>query len=105
MSDSAAAAMVASMNFVPVEQLTAFVDKKMTVDLLGIVISVGQLGSVKRKNDQSELSRRDITIVDRSMKTVVVTIWGEAAEKEGAELEKIAEAGGKIRIHWLISFR
>jgi Replication protein A OB domain len=34
------------------------------VDLLGVVTTVGPLGSVKRKSDQSELQRRDITLLD-----------------------------------------
>ncbi len=33
--------------------------------MMGVVISVGQLGSVKRKSDNSELSRRDITLLDQ----------------------------------------
>lgn len=35
------------------------------VDLLGVVTTVGTLGSVKRKSDQSELQRRDITLLDQ----------------------------------------
>ena len=35
------------------------------IDLLGVVTSVGPLGSVKRKSDNSELSRRDITLLDQ----------------------------------------
>ncbi len=34
------------------------------VDLLGVVVNVGQLGEIQRKSDGSSLSRRDITIVD-----------------------------------------
>lgn len=35
------------------------------MDLLGVVTNVGALGSVKRKSDQSELQRRDITLLDQ----------------------------------------
>ena len=35
------------------------------IDMMGIVTSVGQLGSVKRKSDNSELSRRDVTLLDQ----------------------------------------
>lgn len=35
------------------------------IDMMGVVTSVGQLGSVKRKSDSSELSRRDITLLDQ----------------------------------------
>ena len=33
--------------------------------MMGVVTNVGQLGSVKRKSDNSELSRRDITLLDQ----------------------------------------
>ena len=39
--------------------------EQMTVDLLGVVTEVKPLGSVKRKSDQAELSRRDLTLVDQ----------------------------------------
>lgn len=32
---------------------------------MGVVTDVGQLGSVKRKSDNSELSRRDVTLLDQ----------------------------------------
>ncbi len=35
------------------------------MDLLGVVTVLGQLGSVKRKSDQSELQRRDVTLTDQ----------------------------------------
>ena len=35
------------------------------VDMMGVVTSAGQLGSVKRKSDNSELSRRDVTLLDQ----------------------------------------
>ena len=78
------------MEFVPIDQLAAFVDKKAPVDICGIVTSVGSLGSVKRKSDSSELSRRDITLVDRGLKTVNVTLWGSLAEGVGSEMETVA---------------
>ena len=35
------------------------------VDVVGVALSVGPLGSVKRKSDQSELTRREITLLDQ----------------------------------------
>ena len=35
------------------------------IDMMGVVTNVGQLGSVKRKSDSSELSRRDVTLLDQ----------------------------------------
>jgi hypothetical protein len=36
----------------------------MPVDVLGVVTHCGQLGTIKRKADNSELPRRDVTIAD-----------------------------------------
>jgi replication factor A1 len=83
------------MEFVPIEQLVAFIDKKAPIDLIGIVTSVQPLGSVKRKSDSTELSRRDVTLVDTARKTVTVTLWGSTAEGVGAELEAAAAGSHK----------
>ncbi|KAL4439681.1 hypothetical protein ABPG75_002682 [Micractinium tetrahymenae] len=90
--------MHAKMEFVAIDQLAAYVDKKMLVDLVGVVTEIKPLGSVKRKTDQAELSRRDITLVDQSLKTVVVTLWGSSAEDPGRELEQLAEAAPVVAI-------
>jgi hypothetical protein len=37
---------------------------QMPVDVLGVVTQCGQLGTIKRKADNSELPRRDVTIAD-----------------------------------------
>lgn len=79
-----AASMTARMQFVPIDQLAAFVDKKMPVDIIGVVTEVGQLASVKRKADATEIMRRDITLVDSGLKTVGVTLWGTTACEEVA---------------------
>ena len=56
--------MTTRMEFVKIEQLPAFVDKKTPVDIIGVVTGVGAFGSVKRKSDSTELQRRDLTMVD-----------------------------------------
>jgi len=58
--------MTTRMNFVAIDQLQAFVDKKTLIDLVGVVTAVGAAGSIKRKSDSSELQRRDVTIADSS---------------------------------------
>lgn len=62
------------------------------MDLLGVVVSLGQLGEVARKSDGASLSRRDITIVDASKKSVTVTLWGELATTKAAQLEDRTDA-------------
>lgn len=90
--------MQAKMEFVPIGHLAAYVDKKMTIDLLGVVSSASALGSIKRKTDGSEISRRDLTLVDQSLKTVTLTLWGATAEGAGAEIETLANVGGEAPI-------
>ena len=45
--------------------LTVVIGVQAGLDIMGIVTHVGPLGSVKRKSDNSELSRRDITMLDQ----------------------------------------
>lgn len=63
--DALANGMTAKMNFVSIDQLAAFVDKKTAIDLLGVVTAASALSSVKRKSDSSEVARRDVTLVDQ----------------------------------------
>lgn len=72
--------MDAKADYVTIDRLPAFVGKKALVDVLGIVMEVTPLGSVKRKSDNTELNRRDVTLVDASSKTVRVTFWGQLGE-------------------------
>ena len=62
---------------------------RMLLDVVGIIANAGPLGSVKRKADNSELTRRDLTIFDSSGSSVSVTLWQSLATEEGAELDKI----------------
>ena len=38
---------------------------QVSVDLIGVVTQAGPIGSVKRKADNSELLRRDVTLTDQ----------------------------------------
>lgn len=67
-------------DYVTIDHLPAYVGKKTLVDVVGIVKEVTPLGSVKRKSDNTELNRRDLTLVDSSSKTVRLTVWGQLAE-------------------------
>lgn len=87
------AAMSVRMQFVSIDQLAAFVDKRMPVDVVGVVLEAGPLNSIKRKADSTEVSRREITIVDKSLKSVGMTLWGGLAEGVGADLESEVKAG------------
>lgn len=85
--DQDSESMTVKIDPVPLAELQKYVNRKAAVDILGIVTSVGQLGTVKRKADSTELARRDITIVDQSMKSVTITLWGANATDIAQQLE------------------
>lgn len=84
---ASAARMEARLQYVAFADLGPFINSKATVDIIGVATQVNPLGSVKRKADQTELPRRDITLVDATRKSVNVTLWGEMATDFGARLE------------------
>ena len=65
-SDVMADKMLARLNYVPLDCLVAFVGKRTPIDLIGIVTTVGPVGSVKRRKDGSEAARRDLTFADQT---------------------------------------
>ncbi|MGA1619837.1 MAG: DUF223 domain-containing protein, partial [Pirellulales bacterium] len=62
-----ASVMQTRLKFEKIDQLPAFVDKKAPVDVIGVVTGVGATGSIKRKSDQQEIVRREITLADDSL--------------------------------------
>ena len=40
------------------------------VDILGVVTAVGELGTIRKKSDNSELQKREITLLDETKRTV-----------------------------------
>lgn len=53
-----------------------YVSRKMPVDIMGVVTSCGSLGTIKRKADQTELPRRDVTLADSRYVTVCWMVQG-----------------------------
>eukprot|EP00835_Amoeboradix_gromovi_P005643 NODE_552_length_6806_cov_0.530938.p1 type:complete len:611 gc:universal NODE_552_length_6806_cov_0.530938:2639-4471(+) len=49
------------------------------VDVVAIVHDIGELQTINRKSDGSELSKRDLTLVDSSNMQIKLTLWGEKA--------------------------
>lgn len=123
--------MNAKCHFVKIDCLQSKIAQKLPVDIVGVVTDVGSLGSIKRKQDDTEFVRRceldfrvivlyvhtagntsihrtylsahngdprfssctdvcrDITLVDDTRKSVIITLWREQAEKLGGELEQL----------------
>eukprot|EP00798_Chlamydomonas_sp_ICE-L_P011132 gene11132-18752_t len=84
----AAANMTAAVEIVPIDCLLKHITRKAPVDIMGVITSAGTVGTVKRKSDDTQLTRREVTLVDQSGKSVALTMWGDNATSsmlEGAE--------------------
>ncbi|KAI8470838.1 MAG: replication protein A 70 kDa DNA-binding subunit [Monoraphidium minutum] len=87
-ADQSGIDVVSAADITPLDRLPGYINRKAPVDVLGVVLSLGSLGTVKRKADNSELPRRDVTLGDASGRSVVVTLWNDNARSallEGAE--------------------
>ncbi|KAF8408394.1 hypothetical protein HHK36_007544 [Tetracentron sinense] len=78
-------------NFVQIDQLGSYVSGKELVDVIGIVQNVSPTMSIRRKNNNEMIPKRDITIADESKKTVVISLWNDHATNIGQELLDISE--------------
>ncbi|KAJ7377288.1 single-stranded DNA binding [Desmophyllum pertusum] len=67
-------------NFVQIGDLGNF-NADSLVDILGLVISCDDVTQITTKTTNRQVSKRDITLLDRSEKSVRATLWGDDAEK------------------------
>lgn len=67
-------------NFVPIRQIAQY-EKDQYIDVIGVVQNCGELSSITVKSTQTSLSKRDVTLLDTSMYSVKVTLWGIQAEQ------------------------
>ena len=65
-------------NFVPINEL-AGMNKEQLVDVMGVVKATGELATIMIKTGK-ELTKREVTLVDRSATDVTMTLWGTTAE-------------------------
>ncbi|KAG8937310.1 Replication factor A protein 1 [Tulasnella sp. 418] len=90
-----------SFNFVELAKLEEK-PKDSTCDVIGIVKQVGDFENITTRAGKS-LSKRDLTLVDKSQYSVRVTLWGKQAENFVAENQpvvafknvKIGDFGGR----------
>ncbi|KAL2642129.1 hypothetical protein R1flu_009716 [Riccia fluitans] len=73
-------------NFVKIDEMAPYVNGRELIDVIGVVQSVGSNMSIRRKSNNEEIPKRDITIADESMKTVVISLWNDLATDYGAKL-------------------
>ncbi|XWS51231.1 hypothetical protein CRYUN_Cryun12cG0158800 [Craigia yunnanensis] len=85
-------------NFVPIDQLGPYVNGRELVDIIGVVQSVTSVSNIKRKIDNENIPKRDMTVSDETKRTVVVSLWNELANDVGQELFDIADKSPIVAI-------
>lgn len=89
-------------NFVELASLDS-VEKDQTCDVLAVVKEVGDVSSITAKASGRSVSKRELTLVDRSSFSVRLTLWGKQAESWNIENEpvvafkavKVGDFGGR----------
>ncbi|OJD36993.1 replication factor-a protein [Diplodia corticola] len=73
------------------------VEPNTAIDTIGVLKDVGELSEVISKSSSKPFQKRELTIVDDSMHSVRLTIWGPTAQKFDAPPESIiAFKGAKV---------
>ncbi|XP_050376905.1 replication protein A 70 kDa DNA-binding subunit B [Argentina anserina] len=85
-------------DFVPIDMLGPHVNSKVLVDVIGVVTNVSPTMSIRRKSNNENIPKRDITIADESKKMVVVSLWNDLATGVGQELLDIADQSPVVAI-------
>lgn len=66
-------------SFVPINGLFDKA-KDEVIDVIGIAHEVGELGSITVKSTGKQLTKRDVTLLDKTGHAVRMTLWGKEAE-------------------------
>lgn len=80
-------------NFCNIQELQD-VEKDATVDIVGVLKEVGDVGEITSKTTQKPYNKRELTLVDDTGYSVRVTIWGKTAAEFDASLESIVAFKG-----------
>lgn len=74
------------------------VDVDGILDVIGVCQVTGDLVNLVSKTTRKELKKRDVTIVDQSLTSVIITLWDTQAEDFDGSLQPvIAIKGSRIR--------
>lgn len=73
-------------------------DVDTILDVIGVCQTTGDIVNLVSKTTQKELKKRDVTLVDQSMSSVVFTLWDTQAEEFDGSLQPVvAIKGCRIR--------
>ncbi|RPA79658.1 replication factor-a protein [Ascobolus immersus RN42] len=70
------------------------VEPNSLIDVIGILIEIGDLGEIVSKTTSKTFKKRDITIADNSGYSVRVTLWGAQAENFDVPMETVIGCKG-----------
>jgi len=83
-------------NFTSIGDLGS-VEKDTTIDAIGILKEVGEVSQITSKTTSKPYDKRDLTLVDNTLHSVRLTIWGNQATTFDAPVESvIAFKGVKV---------
>ncbi|XP_031489389.1 replication protein A 70 kDa DNA-binding subunit B [Nymphaea colorata] len=85
-------------NFTKIDQLSQYINGRELIDVIGVVQHVSSTLSIRRKSDNKDIPKRDITIADESKRTVVVSLWNDHATKVGQELLDMVDTAPVVAI-------
>ncbi|CAD6986358.1 unnamed protein product, partial [Tilletia controversa] len=83
------------------------VEPNQNCDIIGVIESIGDLGTIVSKASQREINKREITLVDQSGMSIRITLWGKQAQSfnENGDMEdkpvlaakgvKVSDFGGR----------
>ena len=81
------------------------IEPETIVDVCGIVIAVGEVGTITSKKSGNELTKCELTIVDESNGEITCTVWGDKAKSARNEFDgnpvvaikgvKVSDFGGR----------
>jgi len=84
-------------NFVPLNQVKD-IETEGIVDVIGVCQTAGDLVNLVAKTTKKELKKRDVTLVDQSLTSLIFTLWDTQAEEFDASLQPVvAMKGSKVR--------
>jgi replication factor A1 len=83
-----------TFNFCQIGQLDASL-KDSNVDIIAVVKAAGDVVTITSSRTQKELRKRDITLVDKSLVEVGLTLWGGTADNFDATGNPVVAIKGK----------
>lgn len=80
-------------NFTPIGELTS-VENQTTIDTIGVLKEVGEVSEITSKTTSKPYAKRELTLVDSTLSSVRLTIWGNTATQFDVQPESVVAFKG-----------